>query len=286
MAPPPAASAGGGFAPEAQALRAAAGGGVAPVCGLFILLGADRFRKHERLAQLRQSLKVHPLDEHRLSALALDPADFGTLIREHPALSPMRLIVVEDAHRLSPGCLKGLEHHRDVLKQVACVFLLSDAPLEPSHPLLALKPFATVESFEEPGRSKSSGGFALLEAVARRDVAAALHLMQDQLAEGKEVVELFGLLGWQLQRWLTVSHLVDAGMTPRQIADVTGLSSWQVERITTELAGRRTEELARVAKRCWEADVEVKTGRTIPRMALERLLVELCLPAPAWPVVA
>ena len=252
----------------------------ASACGLFLFLGPDRARKHQRLAQLRQSLTVHALDSHELNARQLAPADLGTLIREYPTASPARLIVVEEAHRLSPACLKVLEAHHEVLKHVACVVLLSEAPLEASHPLLSLKPYATVESFEEPGRSKSSGAFALLEAVARRDAAVALRLMQDQLAEGKEVVELFGLIGWQLQRWLTVSHLADAGMAPPRIAAVTGWSPWQVDRIRTELAGRRTEGLARLAKRCWEADVEVKTGQTIPRMALERLIVELCLPRP------
>ena len=251
---------------------------MAPACGLFLFLGPDRFRKQQRLAHFRQSLKVQSLDAHELNARQLTPAALGTLIREYPAASPARLVVVEEAHRLTPACLKVLEHHHAALKSVACVVLLSEAPLEPSHPLLALKPYAAVESFEEPGRSKPSSAFAILEAVARRDAAAALRAVQDQLAEGKEVVELLGLVGGQLQRWLTVSRLVDEGLPPPQIAAVTGFSPWQVDRIRTEVAGRRTEDLARLAKRCWKADVEVKTGRTIPRMALERLIVELCLP--------
>jgi DNA polymerase III delta subunit len=165
-----------------------------PACGLFLFLGPDRFRKQQRLAHFRQSLKVQPLDAHELNARQLTPAALGTLIREYPAASPARLVVVEEAHRLTPACLKVLEHHHAALKSVACVVLLSEAPLEPSHPLLALKPYAAVESFEE-GRSKPSSAFAILEAVGRRDAAAALRAMQDQLAEGKEVVELLGLVG-------------------------------------------------------------------------------------------
>lgn len=248
--------------------------------GLYLFVGPDRLRKQERLTRLARTLQVHPLDRHVRTAREVSPAQLGTLVREYPALSPLRLIVVEEAHRLSPGCVKLFEAHHKTLAHVACVVLLSEAPLDASQSLLALKPYATVESFEERGRSKASSGFALAEAIARRDVAAALGTVHEQLAEGKDVVELFGLVGWQLQRWLTVSHLKDAGLSAERIAATTGWSIWQLERITRELAGRRTEELRRLTQRCWEADVEVKTGRTIPRLALEQLVVELCLPRP------
>ena len=247
--------------------------------GVYLFVGPDRLRKQERLARLVRTLRVHPLDRHVRTAREVSAPQLGTLIREYPALSSFRLIIIEDAHRLSQDCVSLLEAHHKTLAQVACVVLLSDTPFGVAHPLLALKPYATVESFEERDRSKPSSGFALAEAIARRDVAAALGTVHEQLAQGKDVVELFGLVGWQLQRWLTVSHLRDAGLSAERIAEATGWSGWQVEQVRREVAGRRPDEVRRLTQRCWEADVAVKTGRVIPRLALEQVVVELCVPS-------
>ena len=125
---------------------------------------------------------------------------------------------------------------------------------------------------------RQAGGFALVEAVAQREVGSALHALEEQRAAGKEVVEMLGLLAWQLQRWLTVSQLLRAGVVRDQIERLTGLQPWQLERLMREVRSRPLDWLQRALHRCWELDVAAKTGRTIPRTALEGLIVELCLP--------
>ncbi|MBI3319572.1 MAG: DNA polymerase III subunit delta [Candidatus Omnitrophica bacterium] len=125
---------------------------------------------------------------------------------------------------------------------------------------------------------RQAGGFALVEAVARRDAGSAFHAIEQQRAAGKEVVELLGLLAWQVQRWLTVSRLLQAGALREQIERIMGLQSWQLDRLVREVRSRPVEWLQRALRRCWELDLEAKTGRTIPRTALEALVMELCAP--------
>ena len=159
----------------------------------------------------------------------------------------------------------------------AIVILLVDGALSAKQPLSSVKPHAAVESFgEESARGAGTSSFALVQAVARHDAAAALQAMQEQLAAGKDVFELFGLLIWQLQRWLLVSRVQASGRLRREGESLTGLPAWQLQRTVEELTGRPTSGLVRMAQRSLALDQAAKSGRIMPQMALEQLVVELC----------
>jgi DNA polymerase III delta subunit len=248
--------------------------------GLYLFLGPDRDRKRARLATLVKTLRVDPLDRHDVSAHELSPSRLLALARQHPAASPVRLVVIHDAHRLDGACLKVFTEQLSVLTQVACLVFLVDAELPVEHPLMRLASSASIERFAGRPVPTPKSPFALVEAMTQRDVATALQALQEQLASGKDVLELLGLLVWQVQRWLTVSHLVEAGVARERIESLTGIRPWQLQRTMAELADWSPALLRRALRRCWELDVAAKTGRTSPRVALEELIVELCLPRP------
>ena len=132
---------------------------------------------------------------------------------------------------------------------------------------------------EFPARSAPAAKpFALTEALGRRDAGTALSAMRDQLVGGKEPLELLGLVAWQLQRWVVVRRLLDAGVAAERVGELTGLKPWQVERIRSEVARRPLETLDDLLERCWRLDVDAKSGRAIPELALEQLVLEVCAP--------
>ena len=247
--------------------------------GLYLLLGPDRVRKRSRLESLADACTPNLLDRHPVSAAECAPAFLAGLIREQPAAGRCKLVVIDDAHRLSRECVEVLVRHQEIVRQLACVVVMTEHDIDAKHPLEALTSCSSVEEFRntEPDTKQ---GFALVEAIGRRDAAAALQVMNRELAEGRDAVELFGLLAWQLQRWLAVGHLLERGAPRQQIAAVTKLQPWLIERMSGELAGRPAAWLRRMVRRCWELDVGAKTGRVIPRLALEELIVELCLVSP------
>ena len=81
---------------------------------------------------------------------------------------------------------------------------------------------------------------------------------------------------WQLHRWLWVKRLSASGWSEERIAQVTGLRPWQVQRVQGEVVRRPLESLQRLLERCWEVDVDAKSGRTAPELAVEALVVEVC----------
>jgi hypothetical protein len=133
--------------------------------------------------------------------------------------------------------------------------------------------------------------FALVDALGRGDVTGALAAVHDQLVSGREPLDILGLVGWQLQRWVAVRRLLDAGEPIERLAALTGLRPWQAQRAQSEVAGRSLASLQDLLARCWQFDVQAKRGLAMPALVVEQLVMEVCqagLPAPsgrlsAWP---
>ena len=255
--------------------------------GLHLFLGADRPRKLQRLQELERSLHVDPLDRHHLDGAAVAPADLLAVCRQCPAASPVRLISLDRAHRLTADAVEALLHHAERIAQTACVVLLVEEELSVRHPLTpALRGAGpgrtgspvTVEQF--PGRDTLAvKPFALVDALGSREAVGALQAVHDQLQQGKEPLELLGLVAWQLQRWIVVKRWLEAGESSERIATLAGMRPWQVERVQSEVARRPLASLQALLQRCWQLDVDAKRGAAIPELAIEQLVVEVCQPS-------
>lgn len=245
------------------------------------MLGPDRERKRQRIAQLSQALGVHLLDQQRVTAASLSSMNIGALLRQHPSAGPVRLVVIDDAHKIPAAHAAVIESCLDAASTVACVVLLVDGPdgMSIGAPLRKLAARASVERFD--AAQASARPFALVDAVSRGDAAAALGAMHEQLREGKEEVELVGLLVWQLHRWLTVKRGLETGWPVGRVAELAGIKDWQVERTVQDASAWTSERLSQLLQECWNVDVGIKTGKLVPRVALEALLVRVCLSRPA-----
>ncbi|MBI2104286.1 MAG: hypothetical protein HYT90_01720 [Candidatus Omnitrophica bacterium] len=255
---------------------------------LLLLLGPDRPRKLQRLHELARELRVDPLDHHRLDGSTLSAAALLALCRQRPAASPVRLIVVDQAHRLDAAAVDALLAHAPVIAQSACVVLLVEAELGLRHALSralqGAREHLATERF--PGRSgPSAKPFALTDALGNREAGEALAALREQLVAGKDPLELLGLIAWQVNRWVTVKRLGEAGYSAERMCAATGLHPWQVQRVRAEVANRSLESLRQALERCWRLDADAKRSRNIPELAVEQLVVELSLaPLPVLPV--
>ena len=248
--------------------------------GLHLLLGPDRSKKLERVQQLERELGVGALDRHQLDAATAPAQELLALCRQQPAASRARLIVVDRAERLSEACVEALLQHAETIAQSACVVLLVETELSVRHPLARAAELMRAERFAAR-ETPVVKPFALVEALGRRDAAEALAAAQDQLLAGKDPLELFSLIAWQLQRWVLVKRWVLAGRRPEQVAAATGLKPWQVERIRGEVADRSLASLQGLLSRCWQVEHDVKRGRAMAPLALDALMLEVCAGEPA-----
>lgn len=245
--------------------------------GVHLFVGADRVGKLQRIQQLERSLTVQPLDRHHVDAGAMTSSQLLALCRQQPAVSPVRLIIVEEAHRLDRAGVEALLHHAAVIAQSAYVALLVEVELSDRYAIAKLAGAVSVERFPER-EGPVAKPFALTEALGRADVAGALEAARAHLVRGKEPLELLGLIAWQLQRWITAKRLLSTGVSVERLADLAGLRPWQAQRVHTEVAGRPLASLQQLLARCWELDVDAKRGRALPELAVEELIVDVCGP--------
>ena len=248
-----------------------------PQTGIHLLLGPDRPRKLQRVHELERALAISAFDRHHLDGAAVTGAELLALCRQLPAASSRRLIVVDDAHRLERAAIEALRGYADVIAATACVVLLAETDLTQRHALSALLTDTRITAKEFAGRGgPTAKPFALTEALGRRDAAAALGAVRDQVVAGKEPLEIFGLVAWQLQRWVLVRRLLDAGMALERIVSVTTLKPWQVERLSQEVARRPLEQLQGLLERCWRLEADAKSGRHVAELAVEELVAAVC----------
>ncbi len=243
--------------------------------GLHLLTGPDRARKLQRIHEIERNLKISSLDTHHLSGAASSPAELLSLCRQQPAAGSLRLVIVDDAQRLGAEAVEALLAHAQIIAYTACVVFLVEVPLPAKHPLAGARAQLKIEDFPERDVPEIKP-FALAEALGQRDVARSLMALHDQLTAGREPIEILGLLAWQVQRWVTVRRLLDLRLSPERIAQTIGGRSWQIERIRSELSGRPLGVLRAHLARCCQLDAELKSSRTVPVLALEQLVIELC----------
>ena len=224
---------------------------------------------------MEQALKVQELDIHRLDGATVRSAELLALCRQQPAVSGMRFIVVDQAHRLEAAAVEALLQHAAVIVQTSQVVLLSEAESGARHALAKVGSAILTERFE-PESAEAVKPFALTEALGRGDISEALKVLHEQMLSGKEPLEVLGLIAWQLQRWVVVKRLAASGYNSDRIAAASGMRPWQAQRIQSEVTRRSLHSLQELLERCWRLDVEVKTGRTIAEVALDRMVVEIC----------
>ena len=245
------------------------------VGGISLFLGADRPRKLQRIQAIERSLAVQPLDRHHVDAATMPGSQVLALCRQHAAASSIRLIVIDQAHRLEKSCVDAFMHHAALIAKTSCVILLVETELGQRHPL-SQQQALTVEQF--PGReSPAVKPFALTDALGLHDVTGALAALHDQERAGKEPLELLGFVAWQLNRWVMVKRLTQDRYSTERLAAILKIKPWQVERIQSEVVRRSLKVLQQLLERCWQLDVDAKSGRAIPQLAIEQLVIEVCL---------
>jgi DNA polymerase-3 subunit delta len=121
--------------------------------------------------------------------------------------------------------------------------------------------------------------FELMDAVGHRQAERALRLLQVVLTEGEPPVRVLFMLGDQIRMLVKTKVLMDRRATAREAREALGARYWLYERgrYQSQVAAFGRMDVARIMGLLVDADTEVKTGMKPPRLALETLIVGLCV---------
>lgn len=116
--------------------------------------------------------------------------------------------------------------------------------------------------------------FELTRSVVRRDVRAALRILERLLDSGEPPLRLHGLLVWQFRVLLVAAGARTDAEVERAAAE-TGLSRGAVSRWRREASAVRPSQIRQAYESLYAADLAMKSG-VDPRTAFQLLVLDLC----------
>lgn len=123
--------------------------------------------------------------------------------------------------------------------------------------------------------------FELMDAVGRRQGDKALGLLQTVLAMGEPPVRILYMLEEQLRMLLRTEALLHGrrslSRNSPEVRQVLGNRAWLFDRYRGQVAAFGRMDVEKILGLLVETDAMIKTGAAAPRLAIETLIVRLCL---------
>jgi DNA polymerase III delta subunit len=118
--------------------------------------------------------------------------------------------------------------------------------------------------------------FDLLDAIEKKDVKRAMNIFESiQRYKRKETELLLGLLSWQFRMLLRVrEHLKIRNKL--EIQKELNLYSSKFDQIARYATRFKRQEIIRVLNEILKADNDIKTGESLPKFTLEKLILKMC----------
>ena len=119
--------------------------------------------------------------------------------------------------------------------------------------------------------------FHFTDALSARNLAEALTLFQSQLNLGVHPLVLHAMLIRQTRALVLVEECLKQKMATGEIAQETGLHPFVAQKAIVSVKRFKTDELQNLFIKLADLDVEIKTGKIEPEIALADFIAKACL---------
>jgi len=127
------------------------------------------------------------------------------------------------------------------------------------------------------GHTRSWIVWSLTDALARRDVASALRILENLLQEDDRAgIAIVGSLNWQISRLWQGRCVLDGGGSRDDLVSKLHVDYRKAEAIEEQARKFGREDLPRLSRLLLETDIALKTSQVPAKAVLERFLVEAC----------
>ena len=124
------------------------------------------------------------------------------------------------------------------------------------------------------GRSVTETVFKLVDAINARDAEWTFRVLNDLYDQKKQPHEIIGYLGWYMRIMQKIVLLSGRGTSFDGVAGELGYSPGYTRRLANQAKKYPVSRIKRWVSLLLETDLDIKTGRRQPRLAIETLLVE------------
>ncbi len=116
--------------------------------------------------------------------------------------------------------------------------------------------------------------FRTIEAIAKQDNKTALSLIEKHLEKGDSPLYLLSMINFQFRNMLIVKDFMEHHKPYNVILKKSGLHPFVVRKSYEHCSKFSFSELKKIYQEIFEIDLDIKTGKIDPIIALERLIVK------------
>jgi len=117
--------------------------------------------------------------------------------------------------------------------------------------------------------------FITIEAIAQRDKERALELLHQHLEKGDHPLYILGMIGFQCRNLLIVKELSEKYKNYYVVKKESGLHPFSVKKNFPLAKKFSLDELKRIYQKIFETDLDIKTGKIDPVLALDLLVSQI-----------
>ena len=117
--------------------------------------------------------------------------------------------------------------------------------------------------------------FETIDAIAEKNKKQALSLLHKHLEKGDSPLYLLSMINFQFRNLIQIKSLVEKNCTYQNIVRSTKLHPYIVKKSLWQARSFSFPELKKIYQKIFKADVDIKTGRLNPELALDLLISEI-----------
>lgn len=117
--------------------------------------------------------------------------------------------------------------------------------------------------------------FKTIDALAQKDKKTALSLLHRHLSKGDSPLYILSMISYQFRNLIVVKDLIERGNPYNLIVKKSGLHPYVVKKNYYQAPLFTTSELKKIYQKIFKADLDIKTGRINPVIALDILISEI-----------
>lgn len=116
------------------------------------------------------------------------------------------------------------------------------------------------------------GIFKTIDAVANRNKKLALHLLRQHLEKGDAPLYLLSMINFQFRNLLIVKDLMEKQKSYYDILKEAKLHPFVIKKCLSQAQRFTFEELKKIFRKIFQTDLDIKTGRIEPGLAMDLLI--------------
>lgn len=119
--------------------------------------------------------------------------------------------------------------------------------------------------------------FKLMDAIEKRDATDAIKRLNYILDDGEPILKVLTTLGNQIKHILSAKLLLDEGYSSKMIASKLGIHPFVASKCASQSRRFTVDELKGLLNKFLDVDLMIKTGKMNDKMAIEMLVIEICM---------